>query len=73
MIFGLANVALIVTSDSQDVRGVIVALELLGGWGFVGAGLYAWPRRPDNRIGAVMVAHRLHLDDRRRAGVGRCR
>ena len=25
------------------------------GWGFIGAGLYAWWRRPDNRVGALMT------------------
>ena len=28
---------------------------MLGGFGFVGAGLYAWSRRPDRKIGALMT------------------
>ena len=46
---------MIATSDFAEERGLIVVLALLGCWGFVGAGLYAWARRPDNRIGGVMV------------------
>lgn len=36
--------------DSWDV------LETLVGWTFVGSGLYAWHRRPANRVGPLMVA-----------------
>jgi signal transduction histidine kinase len=31
-------------------------MGLLVGWGFIGAGLLAWSRRPENRIGTLMVA-----------------
>lgn len=31
-------------------------LVLLVGWGFVGAGLFAWGARPDNRVGMLMAA-----------------
>jgi signal transduction histidine kinase len=31
-------------------------LALTVGWGFVGAGLFAWARRPDNRVGTLMTA-----------------
>jgi signal transduction histidine kinase len=31
-------------------------LGLIIGWGFVGAGLFAWARRPDNRVGMLMTA-----------------
>ena len=29
---------------------------LVIGWGFIGAGLYAWDRRPQNNVGALMAA-----------------
>ena len=28
----------------------------LTGWAFIGAGIYAWLRRPENRVGALMTA-----------------
>ena len=34
---------------------MFAGVALLGGWGFVGAGLYAWSRRPDRKIGALMM------------------
>ena len=52
---GLAVVALTVTSGFQTLRGLVIAFALLGSWGFVAAGLFAWARRPDSRIGAIMV------------------
>jgi signal transduction histidine kinase len=32
------------------------AVALLVGWSFIGSGLLSWRARPDNRIGAIMVA-----------------
>ncbi len=52
---GLAVAAVIATSSYTDLRGLIIGLVLLGGWGFIGAGLFAWARDPENRIGPVMV------------------
>jgi signal transduction histidine kinase len=34
----------------------VVALGLVIGWGFIGVGLFAWARRPDNSLGSLMVA-----------------
>jgi len=34
----------------------VVVLGLVIGWGFIGAGLFAWGRRPENSIGSLMVA-----------------
>jgi signal transduction histidine kinase len=31
-------------------------LGLVIGWGFIGTGLFAWARRPDNGLGSLMVA-----------------
>jgi signal transduction histidine kinase len=44
------------TSHHVDVRGATAAVALVVGWGFIGAGLFAWDRRPDNSIGWLMVA-----------------
>jgi signal transduction histidine kinase len=53
---GLAVLALMVTSDSLDTPGVWAAGTLLAGWGFIGVGLFAWGRRPDNGVGMLMAA-----------------
>jgi signal transduction histidine kinase len=44
------------TSDHVDVRGAWAAAALFVGWGFIGAGLFAWARRPESSIGPLMVA-----------------
>jgi signal transduction histidine kinase len=54
--FGLIDVALILTSNHIDVRGAWAAAALLVGWGFIGAGLFAWVRSPESSIGPLMVA-----------------
>ena len=33
-----------------------MTLGLVIGWGFIGAGLFTWARRPDNSLGSLMVA-----------------
>jgi len=35
---------------------MFAVMALLVGWGFIGAGLFAWARRPDSRLGALMAA-----------------
>jgi signal transduction histidine kinase len=54
--FGLAMLALIATSDTIDPPGAWAAGTVLIGWSFIGVGLFAWGRRPDNRIGVLMTA-----------------
>ena len=56
MILGGIDVALILTSDHVDVRGAFAAVALVVGWGFIGIGLFAWDRRPNNSVGSLMVA-----------------
>jgi signal transduction histidine kinase len=51
---GLAALALVTTSD-RDAPTAWVVLALTLGWGFAGAGIYAWWRRPENRVGALMT------------------
>jgi signal transduction histidine kinase len=53
---GLAVLALIVTNDMLDLRGAWATAELVVGWSFIGVGLFAWGRRPDNRVGMLMTA-----------------
>jgi signal transduction histidine kinase len=39
-----------------SVPELMATLGLIIGWGFIGAGLFAWARRPDNRVGMLMTA-----------------
>jgi signal transduction histidine kinase len=49
-------VPLLATSDSTPDRAFWIVLDLAIGGGFTGVGLFAWYRRPDNPVGALMVA-----------------
>ncbi len=40
----------------MDVRGAFAAVALVVGWGFIGTGLFAWDRQPNNSVGSLMVA-----------------
>ncbi len=55
-VLGIGTAALVMTSDHQSPRGVVVALVLISAWGFVGTGLYAWDRRPRSKVGPLMTA-----------------
>jgi signal transduction histidine kinase len=55
-VLGLAVFALTLSNEDLDVRGGWAVAALVVGWGFIGVGLFAWRRRPDNRIGALMTA-----------------
>jgi signal transduction histidine kinase len=55
-VLGLAVFALILTNDRLDAPGAWAAGSLIVGAGFIGVGLFAWGRRPDNRIGVLMTA-----------------
>ena len=52
---GLGAIALNLTSDHTANRGAYPFLALLIGWGFIGAGVFAWWRRPENRVGRLMT------------------
>ena len=55
---GLGALAIVVVASSHDESSKTTTL-ILGpfvGWSFIGVGLYAWWRRPDNRVGALMTA-----------------
>ena len=54
---GVVAVALVVSSDHLDsVQTEGVVFTPLIGWSFIGTGLFAWWRRPENRFGALMTA-----------------
>jgi signal transduction histidine kinase len=52
---GIGIAVVIATSDHEENRGILAALTLLVSWSFIGTGLYAWDRRPENLIGPLMV------------------
>jgi signal transduction histidine kinase len=56
--FALAAFACVLTATSHhaELRGINSALGTLIGVAFIGTGLFAWSRRPDNRVGKLMVA-----------------
>lgn len=56
LIFLGVETELIASSDFQPDRGLWVALNWVIGGGFLATGLFAWYRRPDNRVGVLMVA-----------------
>ena len=53
---GAAVVAIVLASDHQDAEVAWAIFGPVVGWSFVGTGLYAWRRRPESRIGMLMVA-----------------
>ena len=53
---GAVSFAIAVTSDHKDVQTGAVVFTPLVGWSFIGTGLFAWWRRPENRFGALMTA-----------------
>jgi signal transduction histidine kinase len=52
---GLAALALVTTSDHGSDTPAWIVLALTLGWGFAGAGIFAWWRRPENRTGPLMT------------------
>jgi signal transduction histidine kinase len=53
---GVGVALLVANSNHVDLRGAAAAVGVLLGWSFIGTGLYAWDRRPENGTGALMVA-----------------
>jgi signal transduction histidine kinase len=45
----------VLTSHHTNLRGAVAVLGLTIGWGFIGTGLFAWGRRPDNGLGSLMA------------------
>jgi signal transduction histidine kinase len=56
IVVGLVALAILLSSDHVESRAVNAVLGLFLGWSFIGAGLFAWWRRPDNRFGVLMTA-----------------
>jgi signal transduction histidine kinase len=52
---GVVTALIVAHSEHADARGALIAVSLVLGWSFIGTGLYAWDRRPENGTGALMV------------------
>jgi signal transduction histidine kinase len=52
---GAGVVALVLTSDHQEDKAVWTIFGPAVGWSFIGTGLYASRRRPESRIGVLMI------------------
>jgi signal transduction histidine kinase len=52
---GAAETALVLAYARQALSPVEVLLSLLAGWSFIGSGLVAGARRPENRTGSLMM------------------
>jgi signal transduction histidine kinase len=53
---GLGAIAMTLANQGVDGLGTPNGLKVLIGWSFAGSGLYAWGRRPENRLGPLMTA-----------------
>jgi signal transduction histidine kinase len=56
LVLGGLGLELIVANDGFGQREVSAVLALVLGWLFAGTGLFAWSRRPENRVGRLMTA-----------------
>ena len=56
LVVGLVAFAIVASSDHVDARVAQGLIVTFIGWSFVGVGLYAWWRRPENRFGVLMTA-----------------
>jgi signal transduction histidine kinase len=52
---GGGETALLLAATRQGLSPVELILSLVAGWSFIGLGLVAWARRPENRTGPLMV------------------
>jgi signal transduction histidine kinase len=52
---GAGVCALVLASDHQEAEAAFAIFGPAVGWGFIGTGLYAWRREPENRTGMLMV------------------
>ena len=53
---GALPLALALADEGGHQRELIAVTGPLIGWAFIGTGIYAWLRQPENRFGALMTA-----------------
>jgi signal transduction histidine kinase len=56
LIAGAVPLALAIANQEGHQRTLIAICGPLTGWAFIGTGIFAWLRRPENRFGALMTA-----------------
>jgi signal transduction histidine kinase len=56
VVAGAVPLALALASEGGHQRELIAITGPLIGWAFIGTGIYAWSRQPENRLGALMTA-----------------
>ena len=56
LVAGAVPLALALAQDDGHQRELIAVTGPLIGWAFIGTGIFAWLRRPENRLGALMTA-----------------
>jgi signal transduction histidine kinase len=56
LVAGAVPLALALATEGGHQRTLIAITGPLIGWAFIGTGIYAWLRRPENRFGALMTA-----------------
>ena len=56
LIAGALPLALALEYEGGHQRELIAIFGPLTGWAFIGTGIYAWLRRPENSLGALMIA-----------------
>jgi signal transduction histidine kinase len=56
VVAGAVPLVLALSTQGGHHRGLIAIFGPLIGWAFIGTGLFAWYRRPENRFGALMIA-----------------
>jgi signal transduction histidine kinase len=54
-LLGIGVVAIVLSSDHYGDQALWAVFLPLLGWSFVGTGLYAWARRPESRVGLLMI------------------
>ena len=55
IVCGLVALVLVLTGDHDQIAGPFAVLALTLGWSFIGTGLYALWRRPEQPIGRLMT------------------
>ena len=55
LLVGLLGAAVVYGSDHVEHAALTVAIGIGTGWAWIGTGLFAWWRRPTNRVGALMT------------------
>jgi signal transduction histidine kinase len=53
---GAVPLAVALANEGGHQRELITVFGPLIGWAFIGTGIFAWLRRPENRVGALMTA-----------------